>query len=69
MRAGSLTTDSLAATLLRPSTSASVAGSVTVQPWTSRSPVSLSVNTAGQCSVSVSGSSASKSSDMAALPD
>jgi hypothetical protein len=68
IRAGSLTTDSSAATLLCPSTSASVAVSVTVQPWNSKSPVSSSTNTAGQCSVSVSGSIATNRSAMAVLP-
>jgi hypothetical protein len=55
IRAGSLTTDSLSATGLRRLTSASVAGSVTVQPWNSRSPSFLFENTAGQWSRSVSG--------------
>lgn len=56
IRAGSLTTDSLSAIGLRRLTSASVAELVTVQPWNSRSPVSSSTNTAGQWSLSVSGS-------------
>ena len=41
-------------------TSASIVASVTVQPWRSRSPVSSSTNTAGQWSLSVSGSIAMK---------
>lgn len=64
IRAGSLTTASLSATGLRRLTSASVAGSVTVQPWNSRSPVSSSTNTAGQWSLSVSGSIAMNISAM-----
>jgi hypothetical protein len=48
IRAGSLTTDSSSAIRLWPSTSASVAGWVTLQPWNSKSPVSSSMNTAGQ---------------------
>jgi len=68
IRAGSLTTDSLSATRLRPSTSASSAGSETVQPWNSKSPVSSSTNKAGQWSVSVSGSIATNSSAMVNLP-
>ncbi len=67
IRAGSLTTDSLSATGLRRLTSASVAGSVTVQPWNSRSPVSSSTNTAGQWSLSVSGSIAIKMSAITVL--
>lgn len=68
MRAGSLTTASLRAIRLWPSTSDSVAGSVTVEPWNNRSPVPSSMNTAGQCSVSVSGSIATNRSAMAVLP-
>ena len=64
IRAGSLTTDSLSATRLHRLTSASVAGSVTVQPWNNRSPVSSSTNTAGQWSLSVSGSIVIKISAM-----
>lgn len=67
IRAGSLTTDSLSAIRLWPPTSASVAASVTVQPWNSRSPVSSSTNTAGQWSVSVSGSIAMNFSPMISL--
>jgi hypothetical protein len=68
IRAGSLTTDSPSPIGLRPTTSASVAGSVTDQPWNSMSPVPSSTNTAGQCSLSVSGSIAMKRSAMAVLP-
>ena len=69
IRAGSLTTDSLSATGLCWPTSASVRASVTVQPWNSRSPVSSSTNTAGQWSLSVSGSIAMKTSAMGCLLD
>jgi hypothetical protein len=72
IRAGSLTTDSLSATGLRRLTSASVPASVTVHPWNSRSPVSSSTNTAGQWSLSVSGSIAMKissGSDTGSLDD
>jgi len=68
IRAGSLTTDSFPATGLCRLTSASVAGSVTIQPWNSRSPVSSSTNTAGQWSLSVSGSIAMKISAMTGPP-
>lgn len=64
IRPGSLTTDSLSATGLCWPTSASVRESVTVQPWNRKSPVSSSTNTAGQWSVSVSGSMAMKTSAM-----
>lgn len=67
IRAGSLTTDSLSATGLRWLTSASVAESVMVQPWNRRSPVSSSTNTAGQWSLSVSGSIVMKISAMIVL--
>ncbi len=66
IRAGSRTTDSLSAIGLCRPTSASVWESVTVQPWNSRSPVSSSANTAGQWSLSVSGSIAMKTSAMVA---
>jgi hypothetical protein len=64
MRAGSLTTDSLSAMGLWRLTSVSVCGSVTVHPWNSRSPVSSSMNTAGQLSPPVFGSIAMKVSAM-----
>jgi hypothetical protein len=48
--------------------SASVFGSVTVQPWNRKSPVFSSMNTAGQWLVSVSGSIAMKRSAMARPP-
>lgn len=67
IRAGSLTTDSPSPIRLCPPTSASVAASVTVRPWNSMSPVSCSMNTAGQCSVSVSGSIAMKRSAASAM--
>ena len=56
IRAGSLTTDSLSAIGLCLATSASAAGSVTVQPWNTKSPVSSSTKTAGQWSPFVPGS-------------
>ena len=64
IRAGSLTTDSLSAIGLRLATSASVTGSVTVQPWNTKSPVSSSTNTAGQWSPFVPGSMPAKRSAM-----
>ncbi len=66
IRPGSLTTDSLSATRLCWPTCASIRASVTVQPWNRKSPVSSSTNTAGQWSVSVSGSMAMKTSAMVA---
>jgi hypothetical protein len=56
IRAGSRTTDSPAAAGLCLAISARSCGSVTVQPWNTKSPVSASVNTAGQLSPLVSGS-------------
>ena len=64
IRAGSLTTDSLSAIGLCPAMAASVSGSVTVQPWSRKSPVSSSMNTAGQWSPPVSGSIPMKRSAM-----
>ena len=68
IRAGSLTRDSLSAIGLWLSASASVCGSVTVQPWNSMSPVSSSMNTAGQLTPLVPGSIAMKRSAMTVLP-
>jgi hypothetical protein len=68
IRAGSLTRDSLSAMGLWLPASASVCGSMTVQPWNSRSPVSSSMNTAGQLTPSVPGSIAMKRSAMVGLP-
>ena len=56
MRAGTRTRLSLSASGLCLPASASVAGSVTVQPCSRKSPVSSSMNTAGQLFVSLSGS-------------
>ena len=64
IRAGSLTTDSLSAIGLCPAMADSVSGSVTVQPWSRKSPVSSSMNTAGQWSPPVSGSMPMKRSAM-----
>jgi hypothetical protein len=64
IRAGSLTTDSLSAIGLCLATSASVTGSVTVQPWNTKSPVSSSTNTAGQWSPFVPGSMPAERSAM-----
>ena len=64
MRAGSLTTDSLSAVGLCWATSASILGSMTVQPWKIKSPVSSSMKTAGQLSPPVSGSMPAKTSAM-----
>jgi len=66
IRAGSLTTDSLSAMGLCLATSSRILGSVTVQPWKIRSPVSSSVNMAGQLSPSVPGSMPAKTSAMVA---
>ena len=66
IRAGSLTTDSSAATGLYRLISVSVCVSVTVQPWKSRSPDSSSTNTAGQLSPPVPGSMARKTKAMVA---
>jgi hypothetical protein len=64
IRAGSLTTDSLSAIGLCPAMADSVSRSVTVQPWSRKSPVSSSMNTAGQWSPPVSGSIPTKRSVM-----
>jgi hypothetical protein len=64
IRAGSLTTDSVSAIGLCVATSASVSGSVTVPPWNRKSPVSSSMNTAGQLSPFVFGSMPTKRSVM-----
>lgn len=64
IRAGSLTTDSLSAIGLCLAMADSVSGSVTVQPWSRKSPVSSSMNTAGQWSPPVSGSMPMKRSAM-----
>lgn len=67
MRAGSLTRLSPSASGLCWPDSASVVGSVTVQPWKRRSPVSSSKNRAGQFSPLVPGSIARKRSAMTIL--
>jgi len=69
MRAGSRTRLSLSAIGLCWLDSASVVGSLTVQPWKSRSPVSSSRNTAGQLSPFVCGSIARKLIAMSVLRD
>ncbi len=64
--AGRLTIDSWSAIRLYPATAARVSGSVTVQPWSRKSPVSSSMNMAGQWSPSVSGPTPMKRSAMGA---